>query len=112
MLQGLITFEFAAFKCIVNLVIYIFVKLGLFSFYFGNQEESNYFFVVKIRGAIELGLRCPENVNGISVDPQPDWSFDNLLSELDSIDKKLNSNFDFPSPFTKTQTRYVLNISS
>ncbi|KAL8499360.1 hypothetical protein ACS0TY_022368 [Phlomoides rotata] len=58
-------------------------------------------------GAIELGLRCPENVNGISVDPQPDWSFDNLLLELDSIDKKLSSNLDFLSPFTKTQTRDV-----
>ncbi|KAG6422367.1 hypothetical protein SASPL_118935 [Salvia splendens] len=56
-------------------------------------------------GFIELGLRCPRNVNGITADPQPDWSFDQLLSEIDSIEKKLNSNLDFPSPFTKNEPR-------
>lgn len=56
-------------------------------------------------GAIELGLRCPQNVNGIAADPQPDWSFDKLLAELNSIDKELNVTFDFPSPFTKTEPR-------
>ncbi|KAH6761123.1 hypothetical protein C2S52_008155 [Perilla frutescens var. hirtella] len=62
-------------------------------------------FLVKIRGAIELGLRCPQNVNGIAADPQPDWSFDKLLSELNSIDEGLNLTLDFPSPFTKTEPR-------
>ncbi|KAI3467618.1 hypothetical protein Pfo_024280 [Paulownia fortunei] len=56
-------------------------------------------------GAIELELRCRQNVNGIAADPQPDWSFDNLLSELDSIDKKLNVTLDFPVPFTKKKPR-------
>lgn len=56
-------------------------------------------------GAIELGLRCPQNVNGIAADPQPDWSFDKLLSELNTIDKELNLPLDFPSPFTKTEPR-------
>ncbi|KAL3649821.1 hypothetical protein CASFOL_006224 [Castilleja foliolosa] len=54
-------------------------------------------------GAIELELRCPKNVNGIAADPQPDWSIDNLLSELDSIYQKQNVAPDFPLPFTKTQ---------
>ncbi|KAL1565228.1 protein GLE1-like isoform X4 [Salvia divinorum] len=62
-------------------------------------------FFCKIRGVIELGFRCPQNVNGIAADPQPDWSFDNLLSELDSIDKELNLTLDFPSPFTKKEPR-------
>lgn len=56
-------------------------------------------------GAIKLGLRCPQNVNGIAADPQPDWSFDKLLTELNSIDKDLNLTLDFPSPFTKTEPR-------
>ncbi|KAK4429755.1 protein GLE1 [Sesamum alatum] len=56
-------------------------------------------------GAVKLELRSPQNVNGIAADPQPDWSFDNLLSELDAIDKKLNVTLDFPVPFTKTQPR-------
>ncbi|KAK4487395.1 hypothetical protein RD792_005972, partial [Penstemon davidsonii] len=56
-------------------------------------------------GVIELELRCPPNVNGIAADPQPDWSFDNLLSELSSIEKKLTVNSDTPASFTKKQPR-------
>ncbi|PIN01400.1 Nuclear-export-signal (NES)-containing protein/polyadenylated-RNA export factor [Handroanthus impetiginosus] len=56
-------------------------------------------------GGIYLGLRCPQKVNGIAADPQPDWSFDNLLSELELIDKKLNVTLDFPVPFRKTQPK-------
>ncbi|KAG8366005.1 hypothetical protein BUALT_Bualt17G0031100 [Buddleja alternifolia] len=58
-----------------------------------------------IRGAVKLELRSPQNVNGIAADPQPDWSFDNLLSELDAIDEKLNVTLDFPVPFSKNQPR-------
>ncbi|KAL6529192.1 hypothetical protein OROGR_014815 [Orobanche gracilis] len=54
-------------------------------------------------GPIELELRCPKNVNGIAADPQPDWSIDNLLLELDSINQKQNVVSGFPVPFTKTQ---------
>lgn len=53
---------------------------------------------------IELGLRCPQNVNGIAADPQPDWSFDKLLSELNNI------TLDSPSPFTKTEPRYASTL--
>ncbi|KAK6160293.1 hypothetical protein DH2020_003674 [Rehmannia glutinosa] len=65
----------------------------------GKKEPSQR----EIMGAIELELRCPKNVNGIAADPQPDWSFDNLLSELDSINQRQNVALDFPVPFTKTQ---------
>ncbi|KAK4402706.1 protein GLE1 [Sesamum angolense] len=58
-----------------------------------------------IWGAVKLELRSPQNVNGIAADPQPDWSFDNLLSELDAIDKKLDASIHFSVPFTKTQPR-------
>lgn len=68
-------------------------------------------FLVKIRGAIKLGLRCPQNVNGIAADPQPDWSFDKLLTELNSIDKDRNLTLDFPSPFTKTEPRFVFTFT-
>lgn len=64
-------------------------------------------FVYNIRGAIELELRCPHDVNGIAADPQPDWSFDNLLSELDSIEKKLTVTSDILASFTKRQPRFV-----
>ncbi|KAL2559882.1 Protein GLE1 [Forsythia ovata] len=58
----------------------------------------------EIMGAIKLKLRSP-TVDGITADPQPDWSFENLLSELDTIEKKLNVSSNFPVPFTKTQPR-------
>ncbi|XP_073132647.1 mRNA export factor GLE1 isoform X1 [Henckelia pumila] len=56
-------------------------------------------------GAINLELRCPQNVNGITADPQPDWSFDSLLSELDTIEKKLITSSDLSLPFDKKQPR-------
>ncbi|CAK9144528.1 unnamed protein product, partial [Ilex paraguariensis] len=61
--------------------------------------------LLKIAGAITLELRCPQNVDGIPIDPQPDWSFDTLLSELNSIEKKLNSSSKFSLPFTKMELR-------
>ncbi|GFY91464.1 hypothetical protein Acr_07g0016600 [Actinidia rufa] len=51
-----------------------------------NENDKN-----RVRGAIKLELRCPQTVGGIVVDPQPDWSFNTLLSELTSIEKKLNA---------------------
>ncbi|KAL6573763.1 hypothetical protein OROHE_002222 [Orobanche hederae] len=59
-------------------------------------------------GPIELELRCPKNVNGIAADPQPDWSIDNLLLELDSINQKQNVVSGFPVPFTKTQPTQLI----
>ncbi|KAA8533231.1 hypothetical protein F0562_033236 [Nyssa sinensis] len=56
-------------------------------------------------GAVKLELRLPCSIDGIAVDPQPDWSFDTLLLELGSIEKKLNACSMFPSPFNKTNLR-------
>ncbi|KAK2968632.1 hypothetical protein RJ640_030712 [Escallonia rubra] len=52
-----------------------------------------------------LELRCPPSVEGIAVNPQPDWSFDSLISELNSLEKKLNASSTFPLPFNKTRSR-------
>lgn len=54
---------------------------------------------------VKLELKCPKSVNGIGIDPQPDWSFDSLLSEIKSIEKKLEESSVFPSHFTKTKFR-------
>lgn len=44
-----------------------------------------------IRGrTVVLELKCPKNVEGIAIDPQPDWSLDSLLLEINSIENKLN----------------------
>lgn len=56
------------------------------------------------RGAIKLELRCPQKVDGIAIDPEPDWSFDALLSELNSLETRLNASSK-PVPFTKTKSR-------
>ena len=55
---------------------------------------------------------CPQTVDGIVVDPQPDWSFNTLLSELTSIEKKLNASSGFPLPFTKIKSRYIGHFAS
>ncbi|KAH7570391.1 hypothetical protein JRO89_XS05G0099400 [Xanthoceras sorbifolium] len=41
------------------------------------------------RGAVKLELRCPQKVDGIAIDPEPNWSFDSVLSS--SIRLKRNS---------------------
>ncbi|XP_073039010.1 mRNA export factor GLE1-like [Primulina eburnea] len=61
------------------------------------------------RGVIKLELRCPQNVNGMAADPQPDWSFDDLRSELDTIEKKLIPSLDFSAPFDKKRPRNRCN---
>lgn len=60
------------------------------------------------RGAVKLQLPLPKSVDGVTLDPNPDWTFDALLVELNSIEKKLNPSSKFPIPFTKTESRYVL----
>ncbi|XP_073037659.1 mRNA export factor GLE1-like isoform X2 [Primulina eburnea] len=60
-------------------------------------------------GVIKLELHCPQNVNGIAADPKPDWSFDDLRSELDTIEKKLIPSLDFSAPFDKKRPRNRCN---
>ncbi|KZV17800.1 hypothetical protein F511_01609 [Dorcoceras hygrometricum] len=61
--------------------------------------------LTKLKRVINLELRCPKIVNGITADPQPDWSFDSLLSELDSIEKQLSTSLDLSAPFDKKKPR-------
>ncbi|CAI9775350.1 unnamed protein product [Fraxinus pennsylvanica] len=68
-----------------------------------ENSVDNHDHLVKM-GAVKLKLRSP-NVDGITADPQPDWSFDNLLTEIDTIEKKLNVSSKISVPFTKTQPR-------
>ncbi|KAK4760482.1 hypothetical protein SAY87_005375 [Trapa incisa] len=57
-------------------------------------------------GAVKLELRCPRSVEGVSVDPDPDWSFDALLSELSAVEKKLSSSLPFlAAPFSERRSR-------
>ncbi|XP_049350303.1 mRNA export factor GLE1 isoform X1 [Solanum verrucosum] len=57
-------------------------------------------------GAVKLQFSLP-NVDGVTLDPNPDWTFDVLLVELNSIEKKLNASSKFPIPFTKTESRQL-----
>ncbi|XP_062103969.1 mRNA export factor GLE1-like [Humulus lupulus] len=56
-------------------------------------------------GVVKLELRCPQTVEGIAADPEPDWSFDALLTELNALETKLSSSSKVPMPFTKVQSR-------
>ncbi|GMJ08216.1 embryo defective 1745, A. thaliana homolog of yeast GLE1 [Hibiscus trionum] len=54
---------------------------------------------------VKLQIPCPQSVNGVGLEPDPDWSFRTLLSELDALEKKLNISSSVPLPFTKTKSR-------
>ena len=60
------------------------------------------------RGAVKLELRCPKKVYSVSLDPNPDWSFEDLVSELNALEIKINSGSKAPLPFAKEKSRYVL----
>ncbi|XP_022151744.1 protein GLE1 isoform X2 [Momordica charantia] len=51
---------------------------------------------------VKLTLRCPSRVGQVTVDPQPDFSFDDLRVELNSLEEKLKTS---STPFTKTPSR-------
>ncbi|CAI0394030.1 unnamed protein product [Linum tenue] len=58
-----------------------------------------------LRGGGKLELRFPHRVHGIAFEPEPNWSFESLWSELDSLEEKLSSSANFPAPFAKNQSR-------
>lgn len=58
-------------------------------------------------GAVKLQLPLPKNVDGVTLDPNPDWTFDALLVELNSIEKKLKTSSKFPIPFTKKESQQL-----
>lgn len=57
--------------------------------------------------AVKLEIRRPQIVNGIGLEPDPDWSFKSLLLELDSLEKKLNLSSSVSLPFAKTKSREI-----
>ncbi|KAL5718021.1 hypothetical protein ACHQM5_010966 [Ranunculus cassubicifolius] len=57
---------------------------------------------------LKLELRSPNNINGITLDPKPDWSFDDLVSELSSLELKQCVSSRAPM-FTKTPPREFPN---
>ncbi|CAN4108624.1 unnamed protein product [Withania somnifera] len=66
-----------------------------------------FIFLGKGWGVVKLQLPLPKNVDGVTLDPNPDWTFDALLVELNSIEKKLNASSKFPIPFTQTESRQL-----
>lgn len=63
-------------------------------------------------GAVKLELRCPQRIDGIAIDPEPDWEFDALLSELNSLEMKLSTSTKVPVPFAKSRPRGFLKGKS
>ncbi|PPR91948.1 hypothetical protein GOBAR_AA28728 [Gossypium barbadense] len=63
--------------------------------------------VLALWEAVKLEIRRPQIVNGIGLEPDPDWSFKSLLSELDSLEKKLNLSSSVSLPFAKTKSREI-----
>lgn len=51
-----------------------------------------------------MELRCPPSDHGITTEPEPDWSFDSLLSEIDSIEENLKATSSIPLSFSKPQS--------
>ncbi|OMO71964.1 Glycoside hydrolase, family 1 [Corchorus olitorius] len=75
---------------------------------FSIKEFPKSVVIIFTMGAVKLEIRCPRNLNGIGIEPDPDWSFDALLSELDSLEKKLNNvSSSVPLPFTKIKPREI-----
>ena len=62
-------------------------------------------------GALKLDLRIsPKRVDDVAVDPEPDWSFDALVSELNALENKLAAKSSIePLHFHKKTSR--LNLS-
>jgi len=50
---------------------------------------------------------CPKSVDGISIDPEPNWNFESLVAEIASVEKKLNGFSMYPQPITNTTLRYI-----
>nr|XP_043638460.1 protein GLE1 [Erigeron canadensis] len=61
-------------------------------------------------GGVRLELRCPQRVGNIVVDPQIDWSFDDLLSELNTIDSKLQASSLVASHLTKAHSSKIYDF--
>jgi nucleoporin GLE1 len=67
---------------------------------------------------IVLEPPCPKSVDGISIDPEPNWNFESLVAEIASVEKKLNGFSMYPQPITNTTLRmgrrgggFVMHVS-
>ena len=77
--------------------------------YIPNNKILHIFYLFLFRGVVKLELRCPQNVNGIIiVNPKSDWSFEALMSKLNSLELKLGSLSKFHVHFTKRESRYSI----
>ncbi|CAN8312126.1 unnamed protein product [Cochlearia groenlandica] len=70
----------------------------------GTSQDFIFETIRSILGIV-LEPPCPKSVDGINIDPEPNWDFDSLLSEIESVEKKLNAFSNFIQPFTKTALR-------
>jgi len=63
---------------------------------------------------VKLNIRnCSQRVDGVAADPEPDWSFDDLVSELNDLETKLasaTSSNERSIPFEKSRTRYLFSL--
>lgn len=55
---------------------------------------------------------CWQRMDGVSVEPEPDWSFDDLVLELNALETKLAtaSSAERSSPLDKTMPRYLNSL--
>ncbi|CAL5421244.1 unnamed protein product [Camellia sinensis] len=55
---------------------------------------------------VNLTLRCPQSFHGIiTVDPQPDWTPDELFSKINLFEHKFNNaSSSSPQPLTQTSS--------
>ncbi|KVI01693.1 hypothetical protein Ccrd_020030, partial [Cynara cardunculus var. scolymus] len=77
--------------------------------FFTHMPFSNlmlYFLQNENVGCVQSELRCPQRVGGIIADPQTDWSFDELLSEIIAVDQRFQASSLVSLPFTKTHSWY------
>ncbi|KAK7379514.1 hypothetical protein VNO80_04976 [Phaseolus coccineus] len=62
-----------------------------------------------VRGAVKLNIRnCSQRVDGVAAEPEPDWSFDDLVSELNELETRLansTSSTERSIPFEKNRSR-------
>ncbi|KAL4349807.1 hypothetical protein AHAS_Ahas10G0078900 [Arachis hypogaea] len=77
-----------------------------FEDYFENNQlliPVHSSFVARLTmGAVKLVFHSSPRIDGVSVDPEPDWSFDALVSELNTLEAKLATTSVTSSQFQKT----------
>ena len=107
--------ELSKLRCVWVFLIQLiseWVPLGFLKYRFFFEDFTTILFTSKLASfcvcrGIVLEPPCPRRVDGISIDPEPNWNFDSLRSEIESVEKKLNVFSKFPQPFTQKTLRYI-----